>query len=83
MKRARSELNDWGPPEYKRSDLGELVRGKYATLSKAEREKVESEYHRMKPEDFDEDMAGAKTVRPDARSKSNRKSKATEKKRAA
>lgn len=27
---AKSELNDWGKPEYKRSDLGELVRGKYA-----------------------------------------------------
>jgi len=25
-----SELNDWGRPEYKRADLGELVRGKYA-----------------------------------------------------
>ena len=25
-----SELNDWLRPEYKRSDLGKLVRGKYA-----------------------------------------------------
>ena len=25
-----SELNDWGRPEYKRSDFGKLVRGKYA-----------------------------------------------------
>lgn len=31
MKKAKSELNDWGRPEYKRSDFGELVRGKYAT----------------------------------------------------
>lgn len=30
MKKAKSELNDWGQPEYERSDLGELVRGKYA-----------------------------------------------------
>jgi hypothetical protein len=30
MKKAKSELNDWGRSEYKRSDLGELVRGKYA-----------------------------------------------------
>ena len=31
MKKAKkSELNDWGRPEYKRADLGELVRGKYA-----------------------------------------------------
>lgn len=32
MKKAKkSELNDWGPAEYKRSDLGKPVRGKYAT----------------------------------------------------
>ena len=27
---AKSELDDWGKAEYKRSDLGELVHGKYA-----------------------------------------------------
>lgn len=61
MKKAKSELNDWLQPEYKRSDFGELVRGKYAKLSKAEREKVELEYHRLKPEDFDAAMSRAKT----------------------
>ena len=30
MKNAKSELNDWGRQEYKRSDFGELVHGKYA-----------------------------------------------------
>ena len=30
MKNAKSELNDWPRPEYKRSDFGELVCGKYA-----------------------------------------------------
>ncbi len=31
MKKVKeSELNDWGRPEYKRSDLGKVVRGKYA-----------------------------------------------------
>jgi hypothetical protein len=30
MKRAKSESNDWLRPEYRRSDLGEIVRGKYA-----------------------------------------------------
>jgi hypothetical protein len=30
MKRAKSEGNDWLRPEYRRSDLGEIVRGKYA-----------------------------------------------------
>jgi len=31
MEKAKSELNDWGRPEYRRSDFGEIVRGKYAT----------------------------------------------------
>ena len=30
MKKAKSEMNDWLSPEYKRSDLGPIVRGKYA-----------------------------------------------------
>jgi hypothetical protein len=30
MKKAKSESNDWLRPEYHRSDLGEVVRGKYA-----------------------------------------------------
>lgn len=31
MKKAKdSELDDWGKANYKRADLGELVRGKYA-----------------------------------------------------
>jgi hypothetical protein len=29
MKKPKSESTDWGRPEYERSDLGELVRGKY------------------------------------------------------
>ena len=29
-KKAKSEANDWLRPEYKRSDLGPIVRGKYA-----------------------------------------------------
>lgn len=31
MEKAKSELNDWGRPEYRRSDFGEIIRGKYAT----------------------------------------------------
>lgn len=31
MKKAKSELSDWSRPEYKRSDFGKLVRGKYAS----------------------------------------------------
>jgi hypothetical protein len=30
MKKAKSEASDWLRPEYKRSELGEIVRGKYA-----------------------------------------------------
>jgi len=30
MKKVKSEMNDWLSPEYKRSDLGPIVRGKYA-----------------------------------------------------
>jgi hypothetical protein len=30
MKKAKSEANDWLLPEYKRSDLGPITRGKYA-----------------------------------------------------
>jgi hypothetical protein len=30
MKKIKAEAEDWMRPEYKRSDLGELVRGKYA-----------------------------------------------------
>jgi len=30
MRNIKPEIEDWGRPEYKRSDFGELVRGKYA-----------------------------------------------------
>jgi hypothetical protein len=30
MKKIKTEIDDWGRSEYERSDLGELVRGKYA-----------------------------------------------------
>ena len=35
MKKGKSELHDWLRPEYKRSDFGELVRGKYADKIRA------------------------------------------------
>ncbi len=31
MKKIRPEMDDWLRPEYKRSDFGEFVRGKYAS----------------------------------------------------
>ena len=81
--KAKSELDDWSRREYKRADFGKLVRGKYAKLSKAEREKVESEYHCLRPQDFDEDMTRARRHTPVAISRSKRKGKASEKRRAA
>jgi len=30
MQKVKPEMNDWLSPEYKRSDLGPIVRGKYA-----------------------------------------------------
>lgn len=59
------------------------MKKQFAKLSKAEQEKAESEYHRMQPEDFAEAMASAKPHKPEARPTTKRKSKATEKKRAA
>jgi hypothetical protein len=64
------------------------MKKQFAKLPKAEREKIELEYHGMKPEDFDAAMAQAKPHAPEAirlstRSSSKRKSKSTEKKRAA
>jgi len=70
----KSDLDDWGRSEYKRADLGEAARGKYAKLSKADQEKVASEYHRVKPTDFDEVMSRAKRESPNVVSKSKRKS---------
>lgn len=36
MKKAKSEITDELRPEYKRSDFGEIVRGKYANRIKEE-----------------------------------------------
>ncbi|MFS8084460.1 MAG: hypothetical protein ACMG6H_02445 [Acidobacteriota bacterium] len=57
------------------------MKKQFAKLSKAEQEKVELEYHRMKPEDFEKAMSRAK--RATAIPGSKRKNKPTEKKRAA
>ena len=59
------------------------MKKEFAKLSKAEQEKVELEYHRTKPDVFDEAMAQAKRHKPETRSTTKRKGKATEKKRAA
>lgn len=65
------------------------MKKQFAQLSKAEREKVESEYHRLQSEELDKLMSLAKPHSASAinrsrtRTRSKRKSKAAEKKRAA
>ncbi len=41
------------------------MKKQFAKLSKTEQEKVEMEYHRMKPEEFDEPMSQARRHTPD------------------
>ena len=43
-----------------------VMKKKFGKLSKREQEKVEAEYHRMKPEDFDEVMSTAARHTPNA-----------------
>lgn len=59
------------------------MKKQFSKLSKTERAKVESEYHRLKPQDFDEAMTRAKRHTPVAISRSKRKGKVSEKRRAA
>ena len=42
------------------------MKKKFAELSKKERERVESKYHDMKPEQFDDTMSTASAQSPDA-----------------
>ncbi|MCI0696365.1 hypothetical protein L0337_30720 [candidate division KSB1 bacterium] len=42
------------------------MKKRFSSLTKAEQEKIEAKYHRMKPEDFDEQRAHAKHHSPDA-----------------
>ena len=48
------------------------MKKKFADLSKREQKKVEVEYHRMKPEDFDEIMSTATRHTPNTVRLSNR-----------
>jgi len=88
MKKAKnSELNDWGKSEYKRSDLGELVRGKYAKRIRESTNVVVLDPQVAKAFPNDEAVNSAlrgliSTHRP-AKTKAKRKGTSTEKKRAA
>jgi len=65
------------------------MKKQFGKLSKAERQKIESEYHRLKPREFNKSMSRAIPQKPSAinrssaRAGSKRKTKGTEKKRAA
>ena len=89
MKKAKnSELNDWGKSEYKRSDLGELVRGKYARPIRESTNVVMLEPQVAKAFPNDEAVNSAlrgliRSSRSEAKLSTKRKNKATDKKRAA
>lgn len=88
MKKAKSELDDWGRPEYKRSDLGELVRGKYAKRIRESTNVVVLDPHVAKAFPNDEAVNSAlrgliRSARADAKLSTKRKNRGTEKKRAA
>jgi hypothetical protein len=88
MKKAKSELNDWGRPEYKRSDFGEIVRGKYAKRIRESTNVVVLDPEVAKAFPNDEAVNNALrgligATRSSAKSGSKRKSKTTEKTRAA
>jgi hypothetical protein len=85
---AKSELNDWSRPEYKRADLGEMVRGKYSKRIRESTNVVVLDPQIAKVFPNDEavndalrELIGLSTS--SARSRPKRKSKSTEKKRAA
>jgi hypothetical protein len=59
------------------------MKKQFAKLSKAEQEKVELRYHQMKPEDFDKVMSRAKRQTPATISRTKRKTKASDRRRAA
>ncbi len=88
MKKAKSELNDWSRPEYKRSDFGEMVRGKYASRIRKSTNVIVLDPQVAKV--FPNDEAVNNALRElmgvtdsGAKSRSKRKSKTTEKQRAA
>lgn len=84
MKKTKSELNDWSRPEYKRSDFGELVRGKYAKRIQESTNVVVLDPQVAKVFPNDEAVNNALrglivATRSSAKSASKRKSKTTEK----
>jgi hypothetical protein len=89
MKKAKdSELDDWGKAEYKRSDLGELVRGKYAKRIRESTNVVvlDPQVAKVFPNDkaVNSALRGLiRSTRSDVQLSPKRKNKVTDKKRAA
>jgi hypothetical protein len=88
MKKAKSELNEWGRPEYKRSDFGQIVRGKYAKRLRESTNVVVLDPKVAEAFPNDEAVNSAlrgllRTTRSDVKLRSARRKKSTEKKRAA
>lgn len=89
MKKAKnSELNDWGKANYKRADLGELVRGKYAKRIREATNVVVLDPQVAKAFPNDEAVNSAlrgliQSTRAGAKLSTKRRNKVTDKKRAA
>ncbi len=88
MKKAKSEQNDWLRPEYKRSDFGKIVRGKYASRVQKSTNVIvlDPQVAKVFPNDEAVNNALRELIGPTssgAKSRSKRKSKVTEKRRAA
>ena len=89
MKKAKnSELNDWGRANYKRADLGELVRGKYAKHIRESTNVVVLDPQVAKAFPNDDAVNNAlrgliRSTQSDAKLSTKRKNKVADKKRAA
>ena len=87
MKKAKdSELRDWGKAEYKRSDLGELVRGKYVKRIRESTNVVvlDPQVAKAFPNDRAVNKALRKLLATDSKSQPDKqRTKANQKKRAA
>ena len=83
-----SELNDWGRREYKRSDLGKFVRGKYVKRIRESTNVVvlDPQVAKAFPNDKAVNTALRGLIRStpsDAKASTKRKNKVSDKKRAA
>ena len=88
MRFSKSELNDWGKADYKRADLGELVRGKYAKRIRESTNVVVLDPQVAKVFPSDKAVNSAlrgliRSTRSNAKLGTKRKNKVTQRKRAA